>query len=406
LLTVIDRYVLRQISKPLLASLGIGLAVLLAERLVRLLDVTLGKKNSFGVIFELLAYLVPHYLGTAVPAALFLGLLFGFNQLSKNHEIDGMMAAGVGLHRLLRPALFLALLFSIASLAMFGWIQPQTRYAYRSVLFDVVSVDAFYLAEEGVFMQSGNRTFILDKLNRSDNSFERIFVFDYKGPGGSETLTASSGKLITVPGQNRPVLRLNDGHRLLVERWPTLSSSTVAVPASVAKFDQTDTPLGKVTKDLFRPRGDDERELTLPEIYAAMDTPPKGTTANAMRAEFHRRMINVIAMLILPVLAIPFAVGRARSPRAYRMAIALVLLVAFHEIIEQGALAAKLGTFSPWLSMWLPMGLLTAFAIWRFWHASFRIAGDGLDNIFLPISEWVTNKGKKLLSRFRRSGAA
>jgi lipopolysaccharide export system permease protein len=231
-------------------------------------------------------------------------------------------------------------------------------------------------------------------------------VFDYKGPGGSETLTASSGKLITVPGQNRPVLRLNDGHRLLVERWPTLSSSTVAVPASVAKFDQTDTPLGKVTKDLFRPRGDDERELTLPEIYAAMDTPPKGTTASAMRAEFHRRMINVIAMLILPVLAIPFAVGRARSPRAYRMAIALVLLVAFHEIIEQGALAAKLGTFSPWLSMWLPMGLLTAFAIWRFWHASFSIAGDGLDNIFLPISEWVTNKGRKLLSRFRRSGAA
>ncbi len=59
MLTVIDRYVLRQISKPLLASLGIGLLVLLAERLVRLLDVTLGKKNSFGVVFELLAYLVP-----------------------------------------------------------------------------------------------------------------------------------------------------------------------------------------------------------------------------------------------------------------------------------------------------------------------------------------------------------
>jgi lipopolysaccharide export system permease protein len=390
LLTVIDRYVLRQISMPLLASLGIGLLVLLAERLVRLLDVTLGKKNSFGVVFELLAYLVPHYLGTAIPAALFLGLLFGFNKLSKNHEIDAMMAAGIGLHRLLRPALWLALLFSIASLAMFGWIQPQTRYAYRSVLFDVANVDAFFLAEEGVFMQSGNRTFILDKLNRTDNSFERIFVFDYQGPGGSETLTASSGKLITVPGQNRPILRLNDGHRLLVERWPTLTGSGTAVPASVAKFDQTDTPLGKVSKDLFRPRGEDEREMTLPEIYAAMDNPPKSTTKNAMRAEFHRRIINIIAMLILPVLAIPFAIGRARSPRAYRMAIALVLLVGFHEILEQGALAAKLGTFSPWISMWFPMALLTAFAIWRFWNASFRIAGDGFDAVFLPVSEWAT----------------
>jgi lipopolysaccharide export system permease protein len=399
LLTVIDRYVLRQISAPLLASLGIGLLVLLAERLVRLLDLTLGKKNSFGVVFELLAYLVPHYLGTAIPAALFLGLLFGFNKLSKNHEIDGMMAAGIGLHRLLRPALFLALLFSLASLAMFGWIQPQTRYAYRSVLFDVVNVDAFYLAEQGVFMQSGNRTFILDKLDRANNSFERIFVFDYNGPGGSETLTASSGKLITVPGQIRPILRLNDGHRLLVERWPTLTTGGEAVPASVAQFSQTDTPLGKVSKDLFRPRGEDEREMTLPEIYAAMDNPPKSTTANAMHAEFHRRIINIVAMLILPVLAIPFAIGRARSPRAYRMAIALVLLVAFHEILEQGALAAKLGTFSPWVSMWLPMFLLTVFATWRFWQASFSIAGDGLDNIFMPFSEWTSRVASKIKLR-------
>jgi lipopolysaccharide export system permease protein len=180
-LTVIDKYVLKQISMPLLASLAIGLLVLLAERLVRLLDVTLGKKNSFGVVFEMLAYLVPHYLGTAVPAALFLGLLFGFNKLSKNHEVDGMMAAGIGLHRLLRPALLLALLFSVASLIIFGWVQPHTRYAYRSVLFDVKNVDAFYLAEEGVFMQSGSRTFILDELDRSNNAFKRIFVFDYNG---------------------------------------------------------------------------------------------------------------------------------------------------------------------------------------------------------------------------------
>jgi lipopolysaccharide export system permease protein len=404
LLSVLDRYVLRQISTPLIASLAIGLLMLLAERLVRLLDVTLGKKNSFGVVFELLAYLVPHYLGTAVPAALFLGLLFGFNKLSKNHEIDGMMAAGVGLHQLLKPALLLAVIFSLASLGMFGWLQPLTRYAYRSVLFDVKNVDAFYLAEEGVFMQSGSRTFILDKLDRNTNVFEHIFVFDYKGPGGSETLTASSGTLITVPGQTRPILRLNDGHRLLLDRWPTLQKDGPAVPPSVAEFKQTDTPLGKVGKDLFRPRGDDEREMTLPEIYQSLGNPPKNTTQPAMLAELHRRIINVLAMLILPVLAIPFAIGRPRSPRAYRMAIALVLLVAFHEVIEQGALTAKLGNLSPWLSMWLPMALLTVFAIWRFHAVAFRITGDGVDQTLQPLYDWANRTYTRFKSRIGFGG--
>jgi lipopolysaccharide export system permease protein len=44
-LTIIDRYVLRQVAKPLATAMAIGLLMLLAERLVRLLDTTLGKKN-------------------------------------------------------------------------------------------------------------------------------------------------------------------------------------------------------------------------------------------------------------------------------------------------------------------------------------------------------------------------
>jgi hypothetical protein len=53
---------------------------------------------------------------------------------------------------------------------------------------------------------------------------------------------------------------------------------------------------------------------------------------------------------------------------------------------------------SPWIAMWLPMGLLSAFAIWRFWQASFRIGGEGLDNIFGPISNAV----QSIVTRLRR----
>jgi lipopolysaccharide export system permease protein len=396
MLKTLDLYILRKIATPLTAALAIGLLMLLAERLVRLLDVTLGKQNSFGVVFELLAYLVPHYLGTAVPAALFLGLLFGFNKLSKENELDAMTAAGVGLHQLLKPALFLAFIFSLASLMIFGWLQPYTRYAYRSVIFDIGSIDAFYLAEEGVFMQAGTRTFILDKLDRSSSQFERIFIFDYNGPGGAETYTATRGKLVTVEGQPRPVLRLEDGRRLGVDRWPTFQANGDIAAPNYATFATSDTPLGKISKDLFRPRGDDERELTLPELHEQMATPPKGTSTDEMQAEFHRRIISVLAMFILPFLAIPFAVGRARSPRAYKMAAAMVLLVAFHEIIEQGAVIAKNGAASPYLTLWLPLSLLTAFAFWRFYRVSFRITGDGMDSLVSSTHERIAKLAKRL----------
>ena len=166
MLKLVDRHVLRQVSLPLAAALVIGLLMLLADRMVRLLDTTLGKKNSFTVVFEMLAYLVPHYLGTALPAALFLGLLLGFGRMSANSETDAFMASGVGLNRLARPVILLGVLMCLLSVVIMGWVQPHARYAYRSVVFDVQNVEVFYLAEEGVFMQAGDRTFILDKLDR------------------------------------------------------------------------------------------------------------------------------------------------------------------------------------------------------------------------------------------------
>lgn len=376
---IVDRYVLRQLAKPLVTSITIGLLVLLAERMVRLLDTTLGKKNSFGVVFEMLAYLVPHYLGLALPAALFLGLLYSFNKMSRDSEIDAFLASGIGLHRLAQPVAILSVILAACSFLIVGWLQPHARYAYRAVVFDVKNVDVFYLAEEGIFMQAGTRTFILDKLDRSAGSFERIFLFDNRGAGGIETVTAATGRLIENTNTPLPVLRLETGHRLKIDRMPSLAPGETAPGSTVSTFDAADTPLGQVADKTFRPRGEDERELTLPELITQQDNPPKGATRNQMRSELHKRFVAMLTLPMLPFLAVPFALGRRRNQRTYRFGVALVLLVALNEIIEQGAIATKAHGTSPWLTMWLPFLLFSAFAAWRFWTAAFTLKADRID---------------------------
>jgi lipopolysaccharide export LptBFGC system permease protein LptF len=73
-----------------------------------------------------------------------------------------------------------------------------------------------------------------------------------------------------------------------------------------------------------------------------------------LRAEFHKRLVMVASILVLPFLALPFAIGRRRGQRAYRFGIALVILIAYHEIIQQGALITKLTGVSPYLTIWAP----------------------------------------------------
>lgn len=403
MLNIIDRHVLRQVSLPLVVALVIGLLMLLADRMVSLLDTTLGKKNSFAVVFEMLAYLVPHYLGTAIPAALFLGLLLGFGKMSANSETDAFMASGISLNRLARPVILLGLAMSVLSLAIGGWLQPYARYAFRSVIFEVRNIDVFYLAEEGVFMQAGDRTFIIDKLDRSTNAFERAFIFRDKGYEGSETVTAARGSLVETTEDNRPVLHLERGHRLTLGHPPAPGASTAS---EMTDFAFADTPLGRIGKDIFRPRGDDEREMTIPELYANLDTPPKGATAEQMTAELSGRLVVAASILILPFLAIPFAVGPRRNPRALRTVTALALIVIYHEIIQQGVNIAGKGTLSHWLALWLPFCLLSIFAFWRYAAACFTVSGDTFGSALDRLGDLSTGLRGRLMRRLGWGQAA
>lgn len=406
-MAIADRYILRQVAKPILTAIMIGMMVLLAERLVRLLDVTLGKRNSFSVVFELLAYLVPHYLGLAVPLSLFLGILLGFNKISKDSELDAFLAAGIGLNRLARPLLILSTLLAAFSFFVYGWAQPYTRYAYRAVMYTVENVQVFYLAEEGVFMQSGTRTFILDKLNRSQGAFEHIFIFDYAGTGPAETTTASHGQLIEVPGETRPVLRLEDGNRLKLGAWPDFTTNDQPLPGT-ATFNQADTPLGSAASKIFRPRGEDERERTIPELVRELAS---GTfTEKTQRywddlSELNGRLVMIASTILLPVLALPFSLTRRRSQRASRMAIAVMLVVAYHQIVDRGEVLVMEHHASIWIAQWTPFVLLFGFALWRYWVACFRLPGEQLDRVMFLIFNPFAIIKRRILSRFRGSEA-
>ncbi len=404
MLRIVDRHVLRQVSLPLAGALVIGLLMLLADRMVRLLDTTLGKKNSFTVVFEMLAYLVPHYLGTALPAALFLGLLLGFGKMSANSETDAFMASGIGLHRMARPVIVLGALLAALSLIIMGWVQPHARYAYRSVVFDVQNVDVFYLAEEGVFMQAGDRTFIIDRLDRGKNAFEHAFIFQDKGADGSDTVTAARGALIENPSGQRPTLQLADGHRLSFELQPSVTSPTPAV-GETTEFAMADTPLGRLSKDIFRPRGEDERELTLTELFAALDQPPPKASREEVASELSERLVIAVSILILPFLAIPFAVGSRRSPRGFRTGVALVLIVLYNEIIQQGASAANNGVASPLVTLWLPCLLLALFAGWRYYATCFTLRNDLVSAAIDRTGEALSGVRVALLRRMGWSAA-
>jgi lipopolysaccharide export system permease protein len=119
-----------------------------------------------------------------------------------------------------------------------------------------------------------------------------------------------------------------------------------------------------------------------------------------MTSELHNRLVNVLVPVVLPFLALPFALGRRRHLRAYRFGIAVALLIAFHEIIQQGALMTHNYGYSPYLTMWLPFFVMAAFAGWRFWTSCFTVRADRLEPLFDELAGLVRYLRRRLLPQF------
>lgn len=386
-MNVFGRYLLRLTLVPLLATMAIALVALLLERMLRLMSLTANADASMFRVFEMMISLVPHYLGIALPAAFFVGILLAFNRLAGDSELVAMSAAGVALHRLLAPVMGLAVVLTAISALIFGYLQPYSRYGYRALVYSIGNASLAAALEEGAFVEAGGMTFMAEQVAVGGRRLSRVFVYQETAGGGSITTTARSGALRPSSEDMRSVLYLADGVRA------TLNAD--GGPGGVLGFSELRQPIGESGAVSYRARGKDEEELTLPELWSARQAPPEGVSAATIAAEFHGRLVRTMTMLFLPLLAIPLGLGGGRARRSWGIVVGLVVLVLYQKVLQLGGALAALGEVSPWLGLWLPLALFAAAGGTLFAKAS----AGGIDN---PVDVFMD----RLVAVGRRFGAS
>ena len=371
---IYDRYVLRQTLKPLAIALLVALLVLLIERMLRLLDLVLGARGPLKMVFEIMAYLVPHYIGLALPISLLIGIMVAFNRLSRDGEIDALHCAGVSLGRMSRATFFAAAVVAVISGIVIGYLKPFGRYAYQAMVFAVSHAALNTLVKARVFTAVGDTTVLVNEINANTGTFSNVFLYQRDDDGGSTVVTARNGDFVRVAQDGMPILRLFDGVRL------TLRQNGTAVrperqednPAGVLRFRQLRMVLGDQTP-MFRLRGADEREFTLGELWERRNAPPAGVRPTDLVAELHGRIVRILSVPFLPLLGIPLALGRRRSDRTYGIALGLLVLILYNQIVDLGENMAETGDLHPIVGLWLPFVVFAGFTLYLFRRASARL---------------------------------
>jgi lipopolysaccharide export system permease protein len=388
-LSLIDRYLTKQIAIPLIGTLLLAAMLLVLDKMLRLFDFVVTAGGPVSVVWRMLANLLPEYFSLGIPIGLMLGILLAFRKLALSSELDALRGIGAGFGRLLRVPYAYAVGLMLLNLFIVGWLQPWTHYGYERLRFDLRSGALGASMKVGEFNQLGRKfTLRIDRSEKRGSQLHGIFVQVDDRSGTSVAATAEHGRFLSTDDPDVILFRLERGR--LIQDSPKFKT-----PRTLA-FDLYDLPVTLPRVDSFRQRGHEELdELTLPELFrdGYLRDGPEEHKLGA-QANFHFRAAEVLMMLMLPLLAVALAVPPKRSSSALGIFMGIVIVVAYHKVNQYAEQAASQGRMEPILALWIPLFALAALILWMYHVLAHRPGGQPIGAI-----EWAFARAARSVRR-------
>lgn len=326
--TTLDRYLVNQIIPPFTIALSVVMTALLLERLLVLFNLLAAGNNNLGTFVELLTTLLPHYLGLAIPAALCVSVFAVMRRMSQNEEIDAANSSGISLLRITRPYIQLGLALGVVSFLLYGFIQPYARYDFRAAFYFASHTGWSPRLQPRMFARpSSELTLVAEDVTQSGSELKNVFIHD-TSDNMVRDITAHKGHIRIAPDGGTVQLDLEDG--IIV------SDSGDKLP-SLTMFEHSTRYLTHASQTTpFRNRGDDERELTSPELIDYLIRHDGTISQPHMWSELHFRLARSLTIPFIPLLATALAMARKRQRNNSGLPIAFILMISFDHILQFG----------------------------------------------------------------------
>lgn len=344
MLSRVERYLLRETGSAWLAVTVVLVVVLLTNRLIRFMADAASGRVPADIIFTLLGLKAVSHLGTVLPASLFLGVILALGRLQDDNELTAMTACGVGPGRYYRAlaavAIPVALLVGLCAmlLAPVAERTAELRLAEARQTMELQAVRA------GRFLTMADGRVVLYANAVDDQGRLRGIFARFRENGARRVVVAESASVSREPDGAR-YLELHRGERLDVldgdEGWQRLGFEQHGVllspPESVAP----------------------ERARDMLGIAALWQAGTPGDVA-----ELHWRLALPLAALVLVFVALPLAVGTPRQGRYGKLVLAVLIFMAYFNLLKAGQDWLAAGQVPALLGLWWVHALFVAGGLW------------------------------------------
>ena len=225
---------------PFLSSLFVLIFVLLSNFILKNMDKFLGKGLSIATVLKFLIYNSAWIVSLATPMAILITVLMTFGRLSSDNEITAMKASGIGMKKLLYPALIFGALVFLLITPFNLWILPEMNHNVRKLSLEISRNRPDIEFNEQLLNTLADKVIYVGD-RRNNNSFNNIVIFD-KAQKNHTTIMANYGYFESL--QDGIIINLKTGsiHENLDNdeyRKTYFDSYNIAIPFDKIEYNRS-----------------------------------------------------------------------------------------------------------------------------------------------------------------------
>lgn len=323
-MTLIGRYVFRQLGQAFLLCLVTLLLIIWLTQILREFDVITAQGQSFGTFLTMTFLALPAFINVIAPVSLFIATLYTLNRLNSDSELVVLSAAGASRWQIIAPFLALAAIVALLVAAINISLMPRSLSMLRvlvtaaraDLISHVIQPGRFSTPEHGITFHIAARS--------PQGDLVGLLVDDRRSSEEHLTYVAERGRIV----------RNSAGSYLVMEQG-SVQRQEAGRPdrTQLVRFDRYLVDVAQLSDAsrhvFYKPRERSTAYLFSPDP----EDPYYKRYPQRFRSELHERLSGPLLPLLLVFVAIA-NVGFARTTREGRgYGVAVAISVAAVSII-------------------------------------------------------------------------
>ena len=347
-INIIDRYILRELIKIFLITVGALTTVLYLDKFLFIAENIVNRGVSILEIFLIMIYISPSYLALTVPISVLVASVATFNQFSASNEWVAMKSCHLSFMQTMRPVLIFSIFTYIVAVIIMVYALPWGNYAYKQKTYEIIKNRADINIKPNILNYDFKDLVILAKKREKKFQFRDILLADTTQSKSPKIITANQAIILPNIESLKIRLELTSGtiHELgdKLSEYQTINFDTYELNLSLPD-----------TAQLEKEALVGHRELSINLLLKQIkDFENKGLPTFAAKVELSKKFAIPFTCLLFGLLGAPLGIHSSRGGKSGSFATSIMVILLYYMGLIFAQNMGKSGQVEPYSSIWVP----------------------------------------------------